>query len=70
MIQQLHQETKSFIYESREERDGHVLEMIRDGWEVGSQVKKLKANISILDAKPEDRDWYAIFTKFHSKEVF
>jgi len=65
MKQILHQEILEFVYDSKEERDEHVKLMVSDGWENGSRVKKLKANVSILDAKPNDYEWFADFWKYY-----
>lgn len=57
---------REFIYKTREERKIHIKEMVAFGWEEYGSVKKLKPNISIMDAKIED---YVFSAKFIKKEI-
>jgi len=61
-----HEETIEFIYESREQREIHVKYMESQGWYAGSKIKRLKPEVSLLNATDEDREWYCEFYKRHA----
>ncbi|MGG1453445.1 hypothetical protein ABE325_21285 [Bacillus licheniformis] len=64
-------EVQEFIYHSKTARDYHVAEMEQEGWTQSGQVKRLKEEISLLEATEEDYEWYARFHRSTmSKERF
>lgn len=66
MKQVMHQEILEFTYDSREERDNHVEEMVTQGWEVGARVKRMKIGVSIWDSHNKDNyEWFADFWKYY-----
>lgn len=54
-----------FTYDTKEERNEHVKLMESQGWINSGTMKRLKPGVSILDATPEDREWFADFTKYN-----
>jgi len=54
-------EVQEFTYHSKAARDYHVTEMEQKGWTQSGQVKRLKEEISLLNATEEDYEWYARF---------
>lgn len=61
-----HKEILEFTYDSKEERDGHVKEMLLQGWGNSGQHKRMKPDKSVWDSKDEDSyEWFADFWKYY-----
>lgn len=56
-------EVKEFIYDTKEERENHIAQMVRDGWEQSGQTRRLKPGVSLMLAKPNDYEWFAQFRR-------
>lgn len=66
MKQVMHQEVLEFIYDTEEERNTHVEQMISEGWENSGRVKRMKPESSIWDSNDKDNyDWFADFWKYY-----
>lgn len=60
-----HYEITEYTYETREERDNHIYELYKEGWLDEGKVRKLKDGVSLLNAQPEDYEWYSRLMKFN-----
>lgn len=60
-----HQEVVMFVYESEEQREGHIKQMKKQGWSVGSEVARLKRKAHLMTASENDYEPYAKFTKYY-----
>lgn len=55
-----------YIYTSREERDEHVSQMEKAGWEGDGQVKRIKPDYSIWSTDSETGEGYEYYARFYS----
>lgn len=55
-----HYEVKEFHYNSKEERDNHENEMIKNGWNCSGQIRK-----NIGDFINPEYIWYACYCKYY-----
>jgi hypothetical protein len=60
-----HYEVSEYTYDTRQERDNHIADLYEEGWRDEGKIRKLKDNVSIMDAQPEDYEWYARLMKFN-----
>ena len=66
MKQVMHQEILEFTYDTEEERDKHVEEMISQGWKNSGKVKCMKPGTSIWNSNDENNyEWFADFLKYY-----
>jgi len=65
MKQIMNQEILEFVYETKEERDDHVEDMLIAGWETSGKVKRMKDGVGIMDATQDDCEWFADFWKYY-----
>lgn len=56
-----HFEEIAFTYDNEEDRELHVQEMEKKGWESSGQVKRVKEGHHLMNLTKDSHEWYARF---------